>query len=399
MLRRKYALIALAAGLLALPTHSQSQAPQATPAPPSAQPQTQPPSTQSDVQLVVECVVVEKHECGSDSEESLGHHIKLRVPNLKSWIDRKNSPSNLVLYLNGRQLAKTNPVSVSVSYDPAHPELNELIFKLQRTTDTDATWDDLIVRDKNWRGFFLKGVSRQVRPSIGLENGIAAETHAVFELVLLPLGWVYVCVGFMCFSLAGLIILARRSTLLRDTPGGPFSLARTQMAIWSWLLVNAYFFLFVMTWDPAVDIPTSMLGLLGISATTYVAAALVDRSDGTSAPPKSKGFWKDISGSSGVQLHRIQIIAWTVVLAFVFIVKIFTKLSIPDFNPTLLGLLGLSAGTYVGFKFPENQSPAAAQTQAAAPVPPVAPVLAAAAAAGAGGAGGNQNPAGQAGQK
>ena len=358
MLRRQYALIALAAGLLALPTHSQAQAPQATPAPPGAQTQTQPPSTQGDVQLVVECVVVEKHECGTDSEETLGHHIKLRVPNLKSWIDKKNSPSNLVLYLNGRQLTKTNPVSVSVSYDPAHPELNELIFKLQRTTDTDATWDDLIVRDKNWRGFFLKGVSRQVRPSIGLENGIAAETHAVFELVLLPLAWVYVCVGFMCVSLAGLIILSRRSSLLRDNPGGPYSLARTQMAIWSWLLVNAYFFLFVMTWDPAVDIPTSMLGLLGISATTYVAAALVDRSDGTAAPPTSKGFWKDISGSSGVQLHRIQIIAWTVVLAFVFIVRIFTKLSIPDFNPTLLGLLGLSAGTYVGFKFPENQTPA-----------------------------------------
>jgi hypothetical protein len=33
-------------------------------------------------------------------------------------------------------------------------------------------------------------------------------------------------------------------------------------------------------------------------------------------------------------------------------------LSIPDFNPTLLGLLGMSAGTYVGFKFPENKSSA-----------------------------------------
>jgi len=181
----------------------------------------------------------------------------------------------------------------------------------------------------------------------------------------------------MCFSLVGLIILARKSSLLRDNPGGPYSLARTQMATWSWLLVNAYFFLFVMTWDPAVDIPTSILGLLGISATTYVAAALVDRSDGTSPPPTSKGFWKDISGSSGVQLHRIQIIAWTVVLAFVFIVRIFTKLSIPDFNPTLLGLLGLSAGTYVGFKFPENQ------TTASTPAPPPA---AKTAAAGGGGA-------------
>jgi hypothetical protein len=357
MLHWKYiGLIALLSGVLALPVHSQSQTAPAAPGQASAQ--TQPPSTQSDVQLFVECVVVENHECATDSTETLGHHIKLRVPNLKDWTDRKNSPSNLVLYLNGRQLAKTNPVSVSVSYDPRHPELNELIFKLQRTAETDATWDDLIIRDKNWRGFFLKGVSRKVRPSIGLEGGIAAETHGVFELVLLPLGWVYVCFAFMCCTLAGLIIMARKSSLLRDNPGGPYSLARTQMAIWSWLLVNAYFFLFVMTWDPAVDIPASMLGLLGISATTYLAAALVDRSDGTSTPPTSHGFWKDISGSSGVQLHRIQIIAWTVVLAFVFIVRIFTKLSIPDFNPTLLGLLGLSAGTYVGFKFPENQTPA-----------------------------------------
>ena len=358
MLRRKYVSIALVAGVLVFSSYSQSQAPQATP----AQPQ---PSAQADTQLVVECVVGEKHECTDDSTETLGHHIKLRVSNLKSWIDKKNSPSSLVLFLNGRQLAKTNPVSVSVSYDPAHPELNELIFKLQRTTETDATWDDLIVRDKNWRGFFLKGVSRRVRPSVGLENGIALESRAVFELVLLPLEWVYVCFAFICVTLVGLIILARRSTLLKDNPGGPYSLARTQMAIWSWLLVNAYFFLFVMTWDPAVDIPTSMLGLLGISATTYVAAALVDRSDGTSPLPTSQGFWKDISGSTGVQLHRMQIIAWTVVLAFVFIVRIFTKLSIPDFNPTLLGLLGLSAGTYVGFKFPENQTPAA--TPAAPP--------------------------------
>jgi len=163
---------------------------------------------------------------------------------------------------------------------------------------------------------------------------------------------------FLVVTLGGLIVLARKSSLLRDTANGPFSLARTQMAVWSWLLLNAYFFLFIMTWDPAVDIPTSMLGLLGISATTYVAAALVDRSDGTSAPAGSKGFWKDICGSDGVQLHRIQIIAWTAVLAFVFIARIFTKLSIPDFNPTLLGLLGMSAWTYVGFKFPENQTSA-----------------------------------------
>jgi len=358
--------ILLFTGILGLSVYSPSQqaasAPsQPTPAsgsPAGAQPQAKTPSVQPETQLSVECVIDDKHECTTDASVTLGHHIKLRVRNLKSWIDKKNSPSNLVLFMNGRQLAKTNPVAVSGYNDPAHPELNELLFKLQRTAETDATWDDLIVREKNWRGLFLQGVSRKLRPSVGLEGGLPAESAATFELVLLPLGWVYVCMAFLLVTLGGLIVLARKSSLLRDAANGPFSLARTQMAVWSWLLLNAYFFLFIMTWDPAVDIPTSMLGLLGISATTYVAAALVDRSDGTAAPAVSKGFWKDICGSDGVQLHRIQIIAWTVVLAFVFIARIFTKLSIPDFNPTLLGLLGMSAGTYVGFKFPENQTSA-----------------------------------------
>ena len=103
-----------------------------------------------------------------------------------------------------------------------------------------------------------------------------------------------------------------------------------------------------------MDIPTSILGLLGISSTTYLAAVLVDQNNTAKAP--SQGFWKDICGGNDLELHRLQIIAWTVVLAFVFVIRIFTKLSIPDFNPTLLGLLGMSAGTYVGFKFPENKS-------------------------------------------
>ena len=94
--------------------------------------------------------------------------------------------------------------------------------------------------------------------------------------------------------------------------------------------------------------------------------------DQTSVAPdlKSKGFWKDITGGNAVSLHRVQMMAWNAVLIFVFVVQVVTKMTIPDFNTTLLGLLGLSAGTYVGFKFPENQkaqpanaavAPAAAQ--------------------------------------
>jgi len=46
--------------------------------------------------------------------------------------------------------------------------------------------------------------------------------------------------------------------------------------------------------------------------------------------------------------------AWTVVLGIVFINAVQTDLAMPDFDATLLGLMGLSSGTYIGFKFPEK---------------------------------------------
>lgn len=357
---RSIILPAFFAVILAVSAYTEPQAAQRAPEAVGTPPAPAAP-VKADTQLLVECVVGQKHECATNVNVPLGHHIKLRVRNLKDWIDQKNSPSNLVLFLNGRQLAKTYPVAIEAAYDPAHPELSELLFKLQRTPETDQTWDDLIVQERNVRGLFLRGVSRKVRPSVGLEGGTSTQSSAEFEMVLLPLGWEYVCIAFLCVTLAGVLVLGRKTSLLRDYSGGPFSLARTQMAVWTWLLLNAYFFLFIMTWDPAVDIPTSILGLLGISSTTYLAAVLVDHNN--TAKASSQGFWKDISGGGDIELHRIQIIAWTVVLAFVFVVRIFTKLSIPDFNPTLLGLLGMSAGTYVGFKFPENKS----STETAAP--------------------------------
>ena len=69
----------------------------------------------------------------------------------------------------------------------------------------------------------------------------------------------------------------------------------------------------------------------------------------------SKGFFKDIlSDASGVSFHRFQIFAWTIVLAFIFILEVLAYLEMPEFSTTLLGLMGVSSGTYIGFKFPEQ---------------------------------------------
>ena len=75
-----------------------------------------------------------------------------------------------------------------------------------------------------------------------------------------------------------------------------------------------------------------------------------------SAPTVSSGFLRDIlSDGSGYSFHRFQIFAWTIVLGIIFVSSVYNNLTMPEFSPTLLGLMGLSAGTYIGFKFPEQK--------------------------------------------
>ena len=75
------------------------------------------------------------------------------------------------------------------------------------------------------------------------------------------------------------------------------------------------------------------------------------------APPTvSQGFLRDVlSDGSGYSFHRFQIFAWTIVLGIIFLSSVYNNLTMPEFSPTLLGLMGLSAGTYIGFKFPEQK--------------------------------------------
>ena len=72
--------------------------------------------------------------------------------------------------------------------------------------------------------------------------------------------------------------------------------------------------------------------------------------------PASGGFLRDIlSDGSGYSFHRFQIFAWTIVLGIIFVSSVYNNLTMPEFSTTLLGLMGLSAGTYIGFRFPEQK--------------------------------------------
>ena len=192
-------------------------------------------------------------------------------------------------------------------------------------------------------------------------------------------------------------------------PRKPWSLARTQMAWWFFWVVGGFLFVTVIT--RAMDVLTgSALALIGISAATLLGAVAVDTSDtaapdraaliadrdareahlnaiaqqiktlpaGTPIPPAllddrtatrkmlratyarlglSQGLWNDLlADPQGQSFHRFQLIVWTAVLTWLFVVGVYRRLAMPDFSATLLGLVGICNGLYVGFKFPENKA-------------------------------------------
>lgn len=73
-------------------------------------------------------------------------------------------------------------------------------------------------------------------------------------------------------------------------------------------------------------------------------------------PMGSQGFLKDIltDHDDGYSFHRFQMFVWTLVLAILFVYAVWSRLAMPEFNALLLALLGLSGGTYLGFKIPEK---------------------------------------------
>ena len=64
----------------------------------------------------------------------------------------------------------------------------------------------------------------------------------------------------------------------------------------------------------------------------------------------------DMTKRQIMSFHRFQMIVWTLVLGIIFCSEVYTKLAMPTFDSTLLVLMGISSGTYLGFKFPGASS-------------------------------------------
>ena len=85
-------------------------------------------------------------------------------------------------------------------------------------------------------------------------------------------------------------------------------------------------------------------------ANANATLAISDRALVTSLP-HSKGFFADIlDDGNGVSIHRLQYLLWTLMMVVVFLVNVTTTGKMPEFSVTMLGLMGISSGTYVTIK-------------------------------------------------
>jgi hypothetical protein len=301
----------------------------------------------------------------------LGDGLTVEMVNLRAAIESAgNRCDRLVLFLNEMPIKGVPPESCKL-------ETGAVRFTLDRTDDSDRAWHALLEEPV--------ALYKTISVSIGPDSSLSYPSVVVdFHLIVLPpvqlLAYFVTLIGFILL----LIRLAVRTPLLRDrgasAPAGklpPYSLARFQMAFWFLLVVAAYLFIWMIT-EELDTITGSVLALLGIGSATALGANLIDTAkpnagaaagggDGAPSPPApapkpaksavSQGFLRDVlSDAEGISLYRFQLFVWTLVLGVIFVASVYDGLAMPQFNPTLLGLMGISSGTYLGFKVPESRT-------------------------------------------
>jgi hypothetical protein len=286
--------------------------------------------------------------------------LSVHVQNFSALIkDTNQSCSAIVLFIDSMAVKGLQPHSCDL-------KSGHVRYKLLRTRQSQDVWRTLLGSPS--------GYVRPVSISVGSNEQFSIPTAVTsFELELIPRGKLFTFFGVTLVGLGLFVWLCRNRGLIRSGSPGvaplkqPYNLSQFQMAFWFFLVVVSYVFIWLIN-DELDTITDSILGLLGIGAGTALGAALIDKSKqpttepSTSVTPpepgkprESRGFLEDLlNDDAGISLHRFQLFVWTLVLGVIFCASVYKNLQMPEFSATLLGLMGLSSGTFLGFKLPEG---------------------------------------------
>jgi len=350
------------------------------------------------------------------TEAGLGDRIVVHLQGLKKWAEehgKERDLHKLILYIDQIPVPGLYPDVIDLDVD-GKGETAKLIYSLSRSPTHEGN-------KEAWKRLLGKHFEcvRTVKVGVGPEGEaqFPGDTPSM-DFIVIHKGWFWGCTIFLLAALIAFFWLTKASDIIRDggpDPGSgqrrPFSLGRSQMAFWFFIVVASYIFIWLVVGERDSVTP-SVLGLMGISASTALGAVVVDNGKRTAgetqlmalqteehsltevlntlhvnfpdpaaapanvrdeisaktarlsqvqneieamkaslAPDKSKCFIMDILlDGETVSLHRFQIVVWTLLLGVIFINAVINSLSMPAFDGTLLALMGISSATYVGFK-------------------------------------------------
>jgi hypothetical protein len=397
--------------LIACLAHAQgfaqtAQTPAQTAVPQAASPSSLPSVGQS---RTPDLILSGEAHCGSDDASRhtchLGDHLYVGFQNLKAWMDsHPDGVSDIALVLNGQVVRGIPSSGPDDSYKYLKFDLVRLEDEQETSKQNRLEWNALMSDLRNDKVLHVRVATKGNPPFWGPEETVAFQ-------VLPPYSWAVLIL--LLLLLIGFIILAKRSDILRDSPSfngvkQSYSLARCQMAWWFFLVAASYCYLWTVL-NNRDSLTQGVLILTGVSAGTGLAASVIDAnkrqqrdqleqekdqltsrlaalasalsavdpaspaavqlaaeqqqkkarlievtSDLAALPSptaKSEGFLLDIlRDETGISFHRFQMMAWTIILGLVFVASVWSNFTMPDFSATLLGLMGISSGTYVGFK-------------------------------------------------
>lgn len=184
-------------------------------------------------------------------------------------------------------------------------------------------------------------------------------------------GYIILFAALIIFFITAWTLMNDNKKILRDNGTdvkiAPFSLARTQMAFWTIIILISILWIWYKSGE-FVAITTQVLILLGISAGTTVTANLIDKSDLENPKIKKrlqdsdqekdkKGFFENIvSDQKGLSIHRFQNVIFSLAIGLYFLYEVFKNQKIPTLNEELMVMMGISSGTYLAIKKGENSS-------------------------------------------
>ncbi|MCU1349110.1 MAG: hypothetical protein JWO56_2140 [Acidobacteria bacterium] len=349
----------------------------------------------------------------------LGDWVKISICHTDEFLlAASKDQKDVTLFING--------VDSGVKADKVNLDEGSMTFPLDRNDKNKALWAPLLYNPIFEREEELY-LSVGEHGDVPLRRLPQANMRITFDKIYLT-GWYWIWAILLVAVVVASVAYARKSDMLRDAPKingklQTYSLARVQMAWWFVLVVVAYVLIWIVTGDRD-SIPASLLGLMGISAATALAAvAITPRAEeratlardgldrrrnavaekinmldaalaGTTDPAvqeeltkrkgelqheladialaatnitpesPSKNIWYDLvtDDRGAVALDRFQIVVWTVVLGLIFASSVIWDLTMPEFGATMLALMGISSGTYVGFKLPQKSAAASPTT-------------------------------------